>query len=491
VPEDNAVATVPLPVAAPRSVPRPRGFPRPPLTLLPPLPRRHDLVVAACCLPFQADSVDGEPLRPSTGGLANAMVPALRGLGAGWVGVATDDRADDEHDTLTVTTAVVDRGRYELFYNGFANSTIWPLFHDNIKPPKFCAASWRAYQAVNATVADEVVARTERNGSVWVHDYHLLLVPDLLRSRRPDVRIGYFHHIPFPPVELFAQLPWRKELLEGLLGADLVGFQTLDDARNFVAAAKRFVKARGSRSRLLFGGRHIDVGVFPITIDTQMIRDTARSPATRLRVNELREQVGRPHTLLLSVDRLDYSKGIDQRLLAVQQLLRCGALDPRECVMIQVGIPTRGAIAEYAGTRERVEHLVGEINGEFATVGRPIVHNIHRSVPFDELVALYRAADVMLVTPLRDGMNLVAKEYVASRVDRAGALVLSEFAGAARELTDAYIVNPYDLDSLCAGIVAAVNVDAIEKRRRMRSLQRVVLRHDIHHWASSFLHTLQ
>jgi len=240
----------------------------------------------------------------------------------------------------------------------------------------------------------------------------------------------------------------------------------------------------------VLGGRHIDVGVFPITIDTKTIRATSTSATTRLRAHELRLQVGRPDTLLLGVDRLDYSKGIDQRLLAIQQLLRRGVLDPTRCVMIQVGIPSRGAIGEYADTRERVEQLVGEINGEFATVGRPIVHNIHRKVPFDELVALYRAADVMLVTPLRDGMNLVAKEYVASRVDRAGALVLSEFAGAANELRDAYIVNPHDLDSLCSGIAAAVKSDQVERRRRMRALQRVVLRHDVDHWAASFLDAL-
>ena len=418
------------------------------------------------------------------------MVPALRGLRAGWVGAATDDRADGEHGTLFVATAVIAHDDYELFYNGFANSTIWPLFHDNIRPPKFCADTWRAYQSVNASVADEVVSQAERDGRVWVHDYHLLLVPDLVRRRRADVRIGYFHHIPFPPVELFAQLPWRDELLRGLLGADLIGFQTVDDARNFTAAARRFLRARGSRSRLAFGGRQIDVRVFPITIDTKTIRATATSATTQVRAHELRLQLGRPDTLLLGVDRLDYSKGIDQRLVAIQQLLRRGVLDPARCVMIQVGIPSRGAIGEYAGTRERVEQLVGEINGEFATVGRPIVHNIHRKVPFDELVALYRAADVMLVTPFRDGMNLVAKEYVASRVDQAGALVLSEFAGAANELTDAYIVNPHDLESLCGGIEAAVKSDQVECRRRMRALQRVVLRHDVHHWAHSFLDML-
>jgi trehalose 6-phosphate synthase len=323
-----------------------------------------------------------------------------------------------------------------------------------------------------------------------MHDYHLMLVPAALRARRPDLRTGYFHHIPFPPVELFAQLPWRDELLLGLLGADLIGFQTADDAHNFVAAARRFVRVRGSRSRLQFAGRHVDIGVFPITIDTAAFRESATSAATQRRAAELRLHVGRPETLFLGVDRLDYSKGIDQRLLALQHLLRSGRLDPRQCVLVQVGVPSRGAIGEYAGTRERIEQLVGEINGEFATVGRPIVHNIHRRVAFDELVALYRAADVMLVTPFRDGMNLVAKEYVASRVDEAGSLVLSEFAGAAHELSEAHLVNPHDLESLCAGIEAAVNSEPAERKRRMRALQRVVLRHDVHHWASSFLHAL-
>jgi trehalose 6-phosphate synthase len=344
---------------------------------------------------------------------------------------------------------------------------------------------------VNDEVAGQLASSIDRDGRAWIHDYHLMVAPARLRKRRPDVRIGYFHHIPFPPVELFAQLPWRDELVEGLLGCDLIGFQTADDARNFVSVARRFAKARGSRARLDVAGRHIEVGAFPITIDTQQFRAAATDPATQRRAAELRLNIGRPKTMLLGVDRLDYSKGIDRRLLALQQLLRTGALDPRECVMVQVGIPSRGTINEYAGTRERIEQLVGEINGEFATVGRPIVHNIHRKVAFDELVSLYRAADVMLVTPLRDGMNLVAKEYVASRVDEAGALVLSEFAGAAHELSDAYIVNPHDLDSLCDGIRAAVDADAAERKRRMRALQRVVLRHDVHHWASSFLHALR
>ncbi|MEO8694562.1 MAG: trehalose-6-phosphate synthase [Acidimicrobiales bacterium] len=451
---------------------------------------RRELVVAACSLPFKEQVDTGENLQPSRGGLANAVVPSMRGLGAGWVGAGTDDRADGEHGGLMVNTAVVSPEDYELFYNGFSNSTIWPLFHDNIRPPQFCGSSWRAYQSVNEGVADRVASLCQQRGRVWVHDYQLLLVPGLLRKIRPDVRIGYFHHIPFPPLELFAQLPWRDQLLHGLLSADLVGFQTADDAENFVAAARRFVRARGSRSRLRFGGREVEIGVFPITVDTNKIRAVATSAATQRRARELRLQLGRPDTVLLGVDRLDYSKGIDQRLLALQQLLRRGALDPARCVMIQVGVPSRGAIGEYAGTRERIEQLVGEINGEFATVGHPIVHNIHRSVPFEELVALYRAADVMLVTPLRDGMNLVAKEYVASRVDSAGALVLSEFAGAAHELTAAYIVNPHDLDSLTSGIEAAVKRNPVEHARRMRSLQKVVLRHDVHYWASSFLSAL-
>jgi trehalose 6-phosphate synthase len=440
-------------------------------------------------MPFDADAGENM-LQPSNGGLANALVPALHGAGAAWVGTATDDRADGEHGTLSVSAAVVADEHYELFYNGFANSTIWPLFHDNIRAPQFCVDTWNAYQTVNASVADRIASRAERHARVWVHDYQLLLVPALVRQRRPDVRIGYFHHIPFPPPELFAQLPWRDELLHGLLGADLVGFQTAGDAGNFVAASRRFVRARGSRTRVRLARRQVDVGVFPITIDTKTIRATATSAETQRRAREMRLQVGRPEVLLLGVDRLDYSKGIEQRLIAIQKLLRSGRLDPTRCVMIQVGIPSRRAIVEYAGTRERVEQLVGEINGEFATVGRPIVHNIHRRVQFDELVALYSAADVMLVTPLRDGMNLVAKEYVASQVDRAGALVLSEFAGAANELAESYLVNPHDLESLCSGIEAAAQSTPAERRRRMRSLQRVVLRHDVRDWSASFLDAL-
>ena len=335
---------------------------------------------------------------------------------------------------------------------------------------------------------------------MWVQDYQLQLVPKMLRMLRPDLTIGFFLHIPFPPVELFMQMPWRTEIIEGLLGADLVGFHLPGGAQNFLILARRLVGANTSRAsvgvrsrfgEVQVGFRTVKVGAFPISIDSAELDTKARNRDIRRRAREIRADLGNPRKILLGVDRLDYTKGIDVRLRAFSELLDEGRIEPRRHRVGAAGDAEPRARARATGMmREDIERQVGHINGEYGEVGHPIVHYLHRPVPRDELIAFFVAADVMLVTPLRDGMNLVAKEYVACRSDLGGALVLSEFTGAAAELRQAYLTNPHHLDGVKDAIEAALNQTPEEGRRRMRALRRQVLAHDVDRWARSFLDAL-
>jgi trehalose 6-phosphate synthase len=385
------------------------------------------------------------------------------------------------------------------FYEGFSNATLWPLYHDVIVKPIYDRAWWERYVDVNRRFAQATSRAAAPNATVWVQDYQLQLVPKMLRDLRPDLTIGFFLHIPLPPVELFMQMPWRKAIVEGLLGADLVGFHLPGGAQNFLILARRLVGAdtsRGSvgvRSRfgeIEYGDRKVRVGAFPISIDSADLDKKGRQRSTRQRARAIRVELGNPRKILLGVDRLDYTKGIDVRLKAISELLDEGRVKRDDTVFVQLATPSRERVESYKALREDIEREVGHINGEYAEVGHPVVHYLHRPIPRDELVAFFAASDVMLVTPLRDGMNLVAKEYVACRSDLGGALVLSEFTGAASELNQAYLVNPHDLEGVKDAIEAAINQPQEEGRRRMRALRRQVLTHDVDQWARSFLDAL-
>jgi trehalose 6-phosphate synthase len=326
---------------------------------------------------------------------------------------------------------------------------------------------------VNRRFARAAARAARRGDAVWVHDYHLQLVPAMLRELKPDLRIGFFMHVPFPPEELFAWLPWRTDILRGLLGADLVGFQTQAAMQNFSRLARRYTTAVGTDSELEFGGRAVRCGSFPISIDFDAFDALARDPEVVRDAESIRQRLGARRKVVLSVDRLDYTKVSADR-----------------CVLVQIAVPTRDPLPDYARIRASVEHAVGRINGEHASPGRVAVHYFRRTLTRRELVAWYLAADVMLVTPLRDGMNLVAKEYVACRTDNSGVLVLSEFAGAARELRRAVLVNPRDLDGMVAAISHALKMDADEAAQNMSLLRSMVRRHDVRFWAESFLGAL-
>ncbi len=376
------------------------------------------------------------------------------------------------------------------FYHGFSNRTLWPLYHDAVQTPEFNERWWAPYVEVNRRFAESAAKVAKRGDLVWVHDYHLQLVPEMLRAERPDLRIGFFLHIPFPPEELFAWLPRRSEIVRGLLGADVVGFQTYANAMNFARAAREYTEAEGGAGELSFEGRTVRAASYPISIDFDAFDAAASSPETAREAQRLRQRMSASRRVILSVDRLDYTKGIEARLLAFEALLRRRAVNADECVLVQVAVPSRENVREYARLRTRVERIVGRINGDYSVPGRVAVHYFRRSLKRDELVAFYRAADVMLVTPLRDGMNLVAKEYVACRPDLSGTLVLSEFAGAAREMRRALLVNPRDIDGMARTLLEALTMKKADARQRMAILRMGVRRHDVFHWAENFLNAL-
>ena len=461
-------------------------------------------VVVANRLPVDLERLpDGTTTwKRSPGGLVTALEPLLRrrsGAWIGWPGVPDTDEEPIFVDGLHLCPVRLSEDDLAEYYEGFSNAALWPLYHDVIVKPIYQREWWDRYVDVNRRFAEATSRAAAKNATVWVQDYQLQLVPKMLRELRPDLTIGFFLHIPFPPIELFMQMPWRTAIIEGLLGADLVGFQLPGGAQNFLILARRLVGAntsRGSvgvRSRfgeVEYGSRVVRVGAFPISIDSAELDRKGHQRSIRQRAREIRSELGNPRKILLGVDRLDYTKGIDVRLQAFSELLAEGRVKRDDTVFVQLATPSRERVESYIELREDIEQRVGRINGEYGEVGHPVVHYLHRPAPRDELIAFYVASDVMLVTPLRDGMNLVAKEYVACRSDLGGALVLSEFAGAADELRQAYLVNPYDLDSVKDAIEAAMNQTPEEGRRRMRALRRQVLIHDVDRWARSFLDAL-
>ncbi|WP_083795763.1 alpha,alpha-trehalose-phosphate synthase (UDP-forming) [Catenulispora acidiphila] len=467
--------------------------------------RAADFLVVANRLPVDVEQLeDGtQRWRSSPGGLVSALEPFLRdrkGAWVGWSGQADLDVASFDDDGLVMHPVRLSAAEVRDHYEGFSNATLWPLYHDVVVRPVFERAWWDSHVAVNRRFADAAAAAAAPGATVWVQDYQLQLVPAMLREQRPDLRIGFFLHIPFPPVELFMQLPWRSEIVRGLLGADVVGFQMPGGAQNFLwltrkllglEPSKAAVHVRSHPGSVPYDGRQVKVGAFPISIDTAAFDELSRQSRTVERAQQIRTDLGNPRRLLLGVDRLDYTKGIDVRLRALRELLVTRQVDPESVAMVQLATPSRERVDQYKAMRRSIEEQVGRLNGEFGRVGRPIVHYLHQPVDREELVALYCAADVMVVTPLRDGMNLVCKEYVATRHDLDGALVLSEFAGAAAELTDAFLVNPHDLNSVAHALERALTMDPTEERSRMRAMHRQVMTHDVSRWAQSFLDFLE
>jgi trehalose 6-phosphate synthase len=454
-------------------------------------------VVVANRLPVdQVKGPDGSSTwRTSPGGLVTALEPVLRkheGVWIGWPGDELDDFAPFEASGLSLIPIPISADEVRDYYEGMSNATLWPLYHDVVAKPEFHREWWDAYVAVNRRFADAAAAAASQNAVVWVQDYQLQLVPAMLRNRRPDLRIGFFLHIPFPPTELFKQLPWRDEILKGLLGADLVGFQRPGGASNFVRLVRLRLGQKTHRDRItLDNGREVAARAYPISIDFDELQSLAESPTAVSRATEIRDELGNPRTVLLGVDRLDYTKGIVQRIRAFGELVADGLVSVDDACFVQVASPSRERVGQYQVLRDELELWVGRINGSLGRIGRPPIHYLHASYGREEMAGLFRAADVMVVTPFADGMNLVAKEYVTCRTENTGGLVLSEFAGAADELKQAFLVNPHDINGVKEAILAAIQTPPADLKKRMRAMRKQVREHDIASWADNYLADLR
>jgi len=455
-----------------------------------------EFVVVANRLPVDRDADGG--WRRSPGGLVTALEPVMRkseGAWVGWPGQADLDLEPFDFEGTHLVPVELSAEDVELYYEGFSNDTIWPLYHDVIAAPRYRREWWNAYVSVNRRFAEAAAEAAAEGGTVWVQDYQLQLVPKFLREARPDLTIGYFHHIPFPAYGLFSQLPWRRQVLEGLLGADVIGFQRVADAGNFARAVRRQLrietKASGIRVPQEDGSVRVALAkAFPISIDAESYVELAQRPEIQARAKEIRAELGNPKRVLLGVDRLDYTKGIRHRIKAFGELLQDERVSVEDVTLVQVASPSRERVEAYVQLRDEIELAVGRINGDYDTMGHTAIRYLHQAFPREEMVALYLAADVMLVTALRDGMNLVAKEYVASRIDNRGVLVLSEFAGAADELGSALLINPHDIQGLKDTITRALDMPPAEQGRRMRALRRRVREHDVEDWSQEFLSAL-
>lgn len=457
-----------------------------------------ELVMVSNRLPVDRITADDGSVswQTSPGGLVTAVEPIVRQLGCLWVGWAGDvdeDLAPFEIGSMRLAPVTLSATELEEYYEGFSNGTLWPLYHDVISAPEYHREWWECYKIVNQRFAERVAAEAAPGATVWVHDYQLQLVPALLREMRPDLVIVFFLHIPFPSRRLFAQLPWRRQVVEGLLGADVIGFQRAQDAASFRFVAEHYASVPALGNVLVLPetaeepSRSVLAQEFPISIDAADFANTAAQPEVQRRAREIRAELGDPHTLILGVDRLDYTKGIRHRLKAYAELLAENEVSPDETTFLQVATPSRERVEAYQLLRDEVEVTVGRINGEHgSTAHAPIVY-LHQSFAREEMVALYLAADVLVVTALRDGMNLVAKEYVACHSDEQGVLVLSQFTGAAEELQDALLINPHDIEGMKAAFLRAIHMPRAEQRRRMRSLRQVVQENDVAHWAGRFL----
>ena len=472
-----------------------------------------DFVVVSHRLPVdkRVDPTGKKTWTTSPGGLVAALAPVMSGRDAawvGWAGVADEKVRPFSSGSTRFSPVALSEREVSAHYEGFSNATIWPLYHDVIAPPEFRRDWWEEHKKVNEKFAKAVDSLAAPGATVWIHDYQLQLVPKLLRDRRPDLTIGYFHHIPFPGYGIFAQLPWRVEILEGLLGADVVGFQRKTDASNMVQAVRRNFnysmtqpiirvpegnpvrKSPNTAAQTRGKTREVRIDAYPISLDFAAINDMASRPEIAERAATIREELGNPTHLFLGVDRLDYTKGIGHRLKAFGELFEEKKLSASDAVFVQLASPSRERVESYQALRADIELQVGRINGEFGHLDRPAVVYLHQNMAREEMIALYLAADVMVVTPLRDGMNLVAKEFIAARQDDSGVLVLSEFTGAADELTDAMLVNPHDIDGLKHALLQATKIRPDEKKAAMAALRKKVKLNDVNRWATGFLSDL-
>ncbi|MFD2541839.1 bifunctional alpha,alpha-trehalose-phosphate synthase (UDP-forming)/trehalose-phosphatase [Lacinutrix gracilariae] len=466
-------------------------------------------IIVSNRLPLQI-SIEQDKLNvsPSVGGLATGMKSVHaegNGVWVGWSGI-TDEELDaslkkevnakiEKEKCKAVGLTEEDLNDY---YLGFSNRTLWPLFHYFLEYSEFENTQWEAYKRVNQKFAEVVLETIEEGDTVWVHDYQLLLLPQLIKDVRPDVTIGFFLHIPFPSYEIFRTFPWREEILTGMLGADLIGFHTYDYERHFLSSVKRILRLDVNFNEITYHDRIVKVDSFPMGIDYNKFHEAAlthNNPDTN--ISELQKRLdahlneGDDKKFILSIDRLDYTKGIPNRLKAFEHFLNTYPQYKEKVRLIMLAVPSRSNVPQYQRLKRETDELVGRINGEFSTVSWTPIWYFYRSLPFENLIDLYTSSDVALITPVRDGMNLVAKEYVATRTNLDGVLILSEMAGAAKEMNEAILINPNSFEDFATALDKALTMPLEEQNNRMKILQKRLKRYDVEKWAKEFLSTLE
>ncbi|MCP4685903.1 MAG: trehalose-6-phosphate synthase [bacterium] len=459
------------------------------------------LVVVSNRLPVAIEEIEtGWTVKPSPGGLVTALAPTMRqarGLWIGWPGCTEDAPADQLLDDLEgldyrLKAVLLNADEITRYYRGFSNKSLWPLFHDLLGHFSYATENWLTYIDVNRKFAEAVADSISEDSIVWIHDYQLLLVGQFLRQMGLHHKLSFFLHIPFPSPDLFRRMPVNRELMEGLLEYDHVGFQTARDSRNFIQCVKWYApeSRRTSykrQSRIRHAGRDIKIGHYPISIDFQEFASGAAEPKVEEASWYLHENL-QSRTLVLGLDRLDYTKGIPDRFLAFERALEKFEELRGNISLIQIVVPSRIYVSEYKDLKTELDELSGRINGRFAQHGWVPINYQFRNLDRVQLLGHYRACEIALITPLRDGMNLVAKEYCASQVDNKGVLILSEFAGAAQQLDKgALLVNPYDIDGVADAIYAAHIMPAEERAQRMKALRTEVKRTDVRRWVKWFL----
>ncbi|NML39373.1 bifunctional alpha,alpha-trehalose-phosphate synthase (UDP-forming)/trehalose-phosphatase [Chitinophaga sp. G-6-1-13] len=456
-------------------------------------------IIVSNRLPVKITEKDGEfALQASEGGLATGLGSIYREGNNVWLGWPGQEISDPKHQEkvtkqlrqMNLMPVFLTQDEINNFYEGFSNETLWPVFHYMSVYARYDQGYWDAYYQVNKKFRDIVMQVAEQGDIIWIHDYQLLLLPGMLRAEMPEVSIGFFNHIPFPSYELFRLIPWRAELIEGLLGADLMGFHTFDDSRHFLNAASRILPVNTSANVVSYNDRITVVETFPMGIDFNKFSALGQDPEVKHQLQNLKNNF-QQERMVLSIDRLDYSKGILQRLQAFELLLQLHPEYVGKVVLYMIVVPSRDTVPQYKELRDEIDKLVGNINARFRTLSWHPVQYFYRSFPVEVLSALYNYADICLVTPMRDGMNLVSKEYVASRNNNDGVLILSEMAGASKELMDAIIVNPNNIGAITRAIVDALNTPLPEQERRMKQMRQVVSKFNINHWVKLFMTRLE
>ncbi len=461
------------------------------------MPNKNKTIIVSNRLPVKISEQNGAyVLRPSEGGLATGLGSVYKtgdNIWIGWPGIEVPPERQKEVSkklaAFNLIPVFLSTEEINLYYEGFSNEVLWPVFHYLVTYANFEQSYWDTYQRVNGKFRDAVVQNLRDGDTIWIQDYQLLSLPGMIRTERPAVTIGFFQHIPFPSYEVFRLIPWREELIQGMLGADLLGFHTFDDVRHFLSAASRLSSGKMADNVIIHKNRHIVVEAFPMGIDHEKFEQLTLHPKVA-RYSAAFKESQKDLKIILTIDRLDYSKGILQRLQAMELLLQMHPEYLEKVVLYMIVVPSRDTVPQYKELRDRIDQLVGNINARFRTMNWVPIHYFYKSFSVEFLSALYSTSDICLVTPMRDGMNLVSKEYVASRTNNDGVLILSEMAGASKELNDALIVNPNNIGDMMRAMVQAINMPFEEQVARMSSMRHIVRKFNINLWVKNFMDKL-